>query len=80
MEEEEENSQIDDEDVVYLLDEGESLEVIQFDPTIVSEKTWKAGEVINTFLKKYFAQQKELDKIMNFPKAKLHSLVLPQAG
>ena len=37
-----------------LLDEGESLELIQFDPTVEDENAWDAGEVINSFVKKHF--------------------------
>ena len=37
----------EEEDYVNLLDEGESLELIQFDPTVEDENAWDAGEVIN---------------------------------
>ena len=54
----------EEEDYVDLLDEGESLELIQFDPTVEDENAWDAGEVINSFVEKHFkrtitAEEKE---------------------
>jgi len=47
---------IDNEDVLELLEEGESLELVEYDPMVESDKMWEAGEVINTFLAKYFTK------------------------
>ena len=48
--------QEEDEDTIQLLDEGESLEFIQFDPKVKDSKKWDAGETINKFLEKHFAR------------------------
>ena len=44
----------EEEDVVDLLDESETLELVQFDPTVGSDNTWEAGEAISDFLQKHF--------------------------
>jgi len=43
-----------DEDVVDLLDESEALELIEFDPSVDPKDTWKAPQVMTTFLEKHF--------------------------
>ena len=53
---EEKDSMIDNEDVLELLEEGESLELVESDPMVESDKMWEAAEVINTFLAKYFTK------------------------
>ena len=42
------------EDYVQLLNEGESLELVQFDPMVEDENAWEAGEIINSFIEKHF--------------------------
>jgi len=80
--EEGENSEGEDEDTLYLLDEGEALELMEYDPTVVSGDSWEAGEVIDTFLTKYFSkalEDDEIDKIMeDFPKPNCAALQTPK--
>jgi len=78
----EDSSVGDDDDVLQMLEEGEALELVQFDPTVEGVNSWEAGEIINTFLSKYFAKaldQKEIDKIMkDFPKPNCTALLTPK--
>ena len=73
---------MEDEDTIQLLDEGESLELVQFDPTVKDDKKWDAGETINKFLEKHFArtlQEQELHQIMeDFPKPDCPVLCTPK--
>ena len=67
MEGDEDSSLVDDKDELDLLNKGESLELVEFDPMVDSGKTWEAGDIINTFLTKYFTKaldQREIDNIM----------------
>ena len=43
-----------DKDVIDLLDDAETLELVQFDPSAQDESTWEAGETINAFLETHF--------------------------
>ena len=56
-----------------LLDEGELLELVQFDPMVEDENAWEAGEIINSFIEKHFKRamtMKEREAIMkDFPKS-----------
>ena len=65
-----------------LLDEGESLELIQFDPTVEDENAWDAGEVINGFIKKHFKRTitaEEREAIMkDFPKPTCSAIYTPK--
>ena len=42
-----------DEDVVDLLDEAEALELVEFDPKVDPKDTWRAPQVIATFLERH---------------------------
>ena len=68
--------------MVYLLDESETLELVQFDPTVGGDNTWEAGETINDFLQKHFKQilqPEEQEAIMrDFPKPNCQSLQVPR--
>ena len=44
----------EDEDVVDLLDDAESLELVQFNSTVGNDNAWEAGEAITSFLEKNF--------------------------
>ena len=71
-----------DEDVVELLDEEESLELVQFDPTVPDENAWEAGEIINSFIEKHFKHAitaEERNAIMeDFPKPSCAALCTPK--
>lgn len=41
--------------IIQLLDEEESLELIQFNPTFNDGTTWEAGEINDSFLEKHFS-------------------------
>ena len=60
-----------DEDVVDLLDEAEALKLVEFDPKVDPKDTWKAPQVIATFLERHFNQSlstEEREAIMeDFP-------------
>ena len=64
------------------MDEGESLELVEFDFTVESDKMWEAGEVINTFLAVYFTKvidEEEINNIMaDFPKPNFPALHTPK--
>jgi len=72
----------DDEDVVEFLDEEESLELVQFDPTVPDENVWEAGEIINSFIEKHFKHTitaEEKNAIMeDFPKLSCTALCTPK--
>ena len=80
--EEEGEKEEEEEDVVDLLDESETLELVQFDPTVGGDNTWEAGEAIDDFLQKYFKrtlQPEEREAIMrDFPKPNCQSLQVPR--
>ena len=63
------------------MDEGESLELVEFDSTVESNKTWEASEVINTFLAMYFTKvidERDIFNIMaDFPKPNFPALHTP---
>lgn len=40
-----------------LLDEGESLELVQFNLTVEDENAWDAGETMNNLTEKHFNQR-----------------------
>ena len=44
----------EEEDVLSLLGESETLELVEFDPTIDPKDTWEPPQPILTFLEKYF--------------------------
>ena len=71
-----------EEDYVELLDEGESLESVQFDPTVEDENAWDAGEIINSFIEKHFKRamtMEEREAIMkDFPKPSCPALRTPK--
>ena len=71
-----------DEDFGELLDEEESLELVQFDPTVPDENAWEAGEIINSFIEKHFNHTitaKERDAIMkDFPKPSCTAFCMPK--
>ena len=71
-----------DEDFVDLLDEEESLELVQFDPTVPNENAWEAGEKIDSFIEKHFNHTitaEERDAIMkDFPKPSCTALCAPK--
>ena len=75
------NDDLSDEDTIHLLDEGESLELVQFDPT-VEDGTWEAGETIDSFLEKHFSRiisAEERDSIMgDFPRPACAVLCTPK--
>jgi len=77
-----EDSSLEDEDTIEVLEEGESLELVQFDPTVKDSKKWDAGETIKKFLEKHFARtldEKELGQIMeDFPKPDCSALCTPK--
>jgi len=54
QEEDEGDSSMEDKDTIQLLEEGELLELVQFDSTVKDNKKWDAGETINKFLEKHF--------------------------
>ena len=62
----------EEEDVVDLLDESETLELVQFGPTVGGDNTWEVGEMIKDFLQKHFKrtlQPEEQEAMMrDFPK------------
>ena len=70
------------EDVIHLLDEEEEMEFLTFDPTVVTNSSWDAGEVINAFLEKHFSQEvtvEEREGIMkDFPKPPHQFLTAPK--
>jgi len=72
----------EDEDFVELLDEEESLELVQFDPTIPDKNAWEAGEIINSFIEKHFKHTitaEERNAIMeDFPKPSCTALCTPK--
>ena len=71
-----------DEDVIHLLDEEEEMEFLTFDPTVVTNSSWDAGEVINAFLEKHFSREvtvEEREGIMkDFPKPTHQFLTAPK--
>ena len=77
-----EDSSVEDKDTIQLLEEGESLELVQYDPTVKDNKRWDAGDTINKFLEKHFARtldDDELDKIMeDLPKPDSPALRTPK--
>ena len=79
-----EGTSLEDEDTIQLLDEGESPEVVQYDPTVKDSKKWNSGETINKFLEKHFAgtlEDEELDQIMeDFLIPDCPALCTPQVG
>ena len=74
--------QEEEEDYVDLLDEGESLELIQFDPTVEDENARDAGEIINSFVEKHFKRTitaEEREAIMrDFPKPTYPAIHTPK--
>ena len=68
--------------MILLLDDEESLELVQFDPMVVDATTWEDGEAINSFLEKHFSRvisTKEHEKIMGyFPKPACAVLHIPK--
>ena len=53
---------------------AESLELVQFDPTVENSKTWEAGDINN--IEKYFAQTIYHNTIMeDFPKPNYTSVL-----
>ena len=66
------NNNIIDEDSIHLLDEGKSLELIQFDLIGENESTcMHAWDASNSFLKKHFTHtisSEECDSIIITPK------------
>ena len=69
-------------DFVDLLDKEESLELVQFDPTVPDENAWEAGEIINSFIEKHFNHTitaEERDAIMkDFLKSSCTALCTPK--
>ena len=69
-------------DYVELLDKGELLELVQFDPTVEDENSWEAGEIINSFIEKDFKHtitMEEREAIMkDFPKPLYPALWTPK--
>ena len=43
-----------EEDILYLLDDAEALELVQYDPSVQDKTAWETNETINTFLEKIF--------------------------
>ena len=71
-----------DEDVVDLLDEAEALELVEFDPKVDPKDTWKAPQVIATFLERHFNRSlssEEREAIMkDFPRPDCDAVVTPK--
>lgn len=76
------NDEPDEEDTIRLLDDTESLELVQFDPTVEDATTWEAGETIDSFLEKHFSRiisAEERDSIMgDFPRPSCAVLRTPK--
>ena len=49
----------DEEDVIQLLDEIETLELVEFDPKVEPLDTWEPPQVIIKFLEKHFNRSLE---------------------
>jgi len=70
-----------EEDYVNLLDE-EALELVQFEPAVDDEDTWKACDTIINFIKKAFNEEIKpttREGIMkDYPKPKIEALFAPK--
>ena len=70
------------EDYLDLLDEDETLELVQFELVVDDDDAWKACDTINNFIKKSFTQvitPTARDGIMkDYPKPKIEALFAPK--
>ena len=71
-----------DEDVVDLLDDAKSLELVQFDPMVGDDNAWEAREAITTFLEKHFSRiitpEEQEAIVKDFPKPACQVLQVPR--
>jgi len=67
---------------VDLLDESEALELIEFDPSVDPKDTWKAPQVMTTFLEKHFKQSLSPEEpeaiVKDFPRPNCDAMVTPK--